>query len=62
MEKKITWLMVENKTGGFTTGIARTGIFTDAEIKEGKHKELIKGIKLIKGCYWTYSINPQDKD
>ena len=48
--------MVEDETGGFTTGIGRSGIFTEEEIKEDKHKELIKGIEMIEGCYWSYNI------
>lgn len=52
----VSYMMVENETGGFTTGIGVKGEFTEQEFNNGKHKELIKDIPLIDGCYWTYHL------
>lgn len=53
---KVTYTMTD-ESGGSCTGIVRSGIFTDNDIKAKKHESLIEGINLISGCSWDYSIN-----
>ena len=55
-KQKVNFKMCEDETGGFTTGISCTGVFTNSEIEQGKHNELIKDIELIDGCSWYYEI------
>lgn len=52
---KVSVFMCDIEDGGFVTGISKTADLSKTEFERGKHKELIKGIKLIKGCYWSYS-------
>lgn len=54
-------LMVEAETGGFDTGISRSGMFTSDEIVDQKYLELIKDIPLLEGCEWSYNINEIDQ-
>ena len=54
---RVNILMVEAETGGFDTGISRSGMFTSDEIVDQKYLELIKDIPLLEGCEWSYNIN-----
>ncbi|MBL4654092.1 MAG: hypothetical protein JKY53_14705 [Flavobacteriales bacterium] len=54
--KEITYMMVEKETGGFTTGIVKRGCYSEEEISNNKHHELIKGIKLLTNCEWIFNI------
>ena len=53
---EVHYMMVENDTGGFTTGISRTATFTGKEIESKEYEKLIEGIELLEGCYWCYSM------
>lgn len=50
--------MCEEETGGFVTGIGTgTKIYTEEEFRKNKYNELIEGIELIDGCYWSWSFD-----
>ena len=53
---KVSILMCENETGGFVTGIAKYGDYSENEFNEKKYNELIKDIQIMDGCFLSYSF------
>ena len=54
---KVFARMCESDSGGFTTGIGtETKIYTEKEFENKKHNNLIDGIEMIEGCYWSWSF------
>lgn len=57
---KVSILMCDNDSGGFTTGIAKIGDFSEKEYTEKKFNDLIKGIELLEGCSWSFNFDWYD--
>jgi hypothetical protein len=54
---KVFARMCEEETGGFVTGIGtETKTYTEQEFRDKKHNELIDGIEMIEGSYWSWSL------
>ena len=53
----VTYFMCEENSGAFVTGVLCSGEYTQDEINQGKPKELIKGVILIEGGFWSQSID-----
>ena len=55
---KVYAIMCGDEGGGFASGIGtETKIYTEEEFRNNKYDELIKGIKMIDGCYWSWSFD-----
>ncbi len=56
MKIKVYYTMCDNEGGG-SWGNVQLGYYTQEEINQGKHRELIKTATLSDGCYWSLTIN-----
>lgn len=53
---KIIAFMVEKETGGFVSGISRSGDYSEQEFNNKKYLELIYGIEILENCEWDFML------